>query len=72
VTVNGHPIGTWTPLFNEPEDFQARFPEAIPIETPRVATEPNTLKESPQDIAQRARRERQKRIDAVLRASNKK
>jgi hypothetical protein len=35
-----------------------------------IATEPNTLKESPQD-PQRARRDRQKRIDAVLRKANK-
>jgi hypothetical protein len=90
VTVNGHPIGTWTPrsfrdaaihelaeeLVIGPTVLEvahgAGLPSPVLPEWHPIATEPNTLKESPQDIAQRARRERQKRIDAVLRASNKK
>jgi hypothetical protein len=69
VNVNGHYIGTWLPA--DPQ--RQRVDEPItpgtlsPSKMGLLATEPNTLKEDPQ----RARRERQKRIDAVLRKANK-
>lgn len=39
VTVNGHPIGTWTPLFDALGDFKERFPEAISVDIPRPMRE---------------------------------
>lgn len=59
VTVNGHAIGSWTPaawLFRPPEDLAETYPDLAP------SPEPAARIETP--------RERQKRIDEVLRKAN--